>query len=157
MTSIKLVPLSRALGSQGFSIVELLVACIIMPIVVASTVSAYNAAAHIYNVTRQLNEMYSVLSACPELDRALEFNSLTSSNNCYPNNVFAREDGSTKTVTYSPVVTLTDTTSLSASDPLSAIPDSKVINVSVGYPAPNASLPALQLRMLITRNGIGQQ
>lgn len=144
-------------SQTGFSIVELLVATIVMPIVVASTVSAYNAASHVYNVTRQLNEMYSVLSACPELDRALEFNSLTSSNNCYPNNVFSREDGSTKTVTYSPVLAVTDTTSLPSTDPLKVIPDSKVITVSVGYPAPNTSLPPIQLRMLITRNGIGQQ
>ena len=147
----------RSLGNQGFSIVELLVAIVVMPIIVASTVSAYNAAAHVYNVTRQLNEMYAVLSACPELDRALEFNSLTSSNNCYPNNVFSREDGSTRTVTYYPVLTLTDTTSLPASDPLQAIPDSKVISVSVAYPSPNGSITPLQLRMLITRNGIGQQ
>jgi Tfp pilus assembly protein PilE len=155
------MPLSRRpltkLTNRGFSIVELLIACVVMPIVIASTVSAYNAAAHIYNVTRQLNEMYAVLSACPELDRALEFSSLTSSNNCYPNNVFSREDGSTATVTYYPVLTLTDTPSLPASDPLQAIPDSKVISVSVGYPSPNSSLPPLQLRMLITRNGIGQQ
>ena len=157
MTSINVVFRRQPLQADGFSIVELLVACVVMPIVVASTVSAYNAAAHVYNVTRQLNEMYSVLSACPELDRALEFNSLTSSNNCYPNNVFPREDGSTKTVTYSPVVTLTDTASLPAADPLKTIPDSKIISVSVGYPSPNASLPPLQLRMLITRNGIGQQ
>jgi prepilin-type N-terminal cleavage/methylation domain-containing protein len=141
----------------GFSIVELLIAIVIFPLVVASTVTAYNSISHIYNVSRQLNQIYSVLSACPELDRALEFNSLSSSNNCYPNNVFPREDGSTKTITYAPVVTLSDTTGLSASDPLRTVPDSKVISVSVGYQAPDASLPPLQLRMLITRNGIGQQ
>lgn len=148
---------STTLNHRGFSIVELLVAIIIIPLMVASTVNAYNSVTHVYNVTRQLNQMYAVLSACPELDRALEFNSLTSSNNCYPNNVFQRENGSTKTVTYAPVLTLTDTTSLPASDPLKSVPDSKVISVSVAYPAPDASLPPLQLRMLITRNGIGQQ
>lgn len=146
-----------SLNSRGFSIVELLVATVAMPIIIGSTVSAYSAASHVYNVTRQLNEMYSVLSACPELDRALEFNSLTSSNNCYPNNVFSREDGSTRTVTYAPALTTIDTASLPASDPLQAVPDSKVISVSVGYPAPDGNLPPLQLRMLITRNGIGQQ
>jgi hypothetical protein len=145
------------LREDGFSIVEIVIACIIFPLVVASTVTAYNSVSHIYNVTRQLNQIYAVLSACPELDRALEFNSLTSSNNCYPNNVFLREDGSTKTVTYAPVLTLTDTTALPGSDPLQTVPDSKVISVSVAYPAPDASLPPLQLRMLITRNGIGQQ
>jgi hypothetical protein len=54
-------------------------------------------------------------------------------------------------------LSVTDTASLSSSDPLKAIPDSKVVNISVSFPAPNASRPALQLRMLITRNGIGQQ
>lgn len=147
----------RPLDSSGFSIVEILIACIVLPLVIASTVTAYNSVSHIYNVTRQLNQMYAVLSACPELDRALEFNSLTSSNNCYPNNVFLREDGSTKTVTYAPVLSLDDTSSLPTGDPLKTIPDSKVISVSVGYPAPNDNLPPLQLRMLITRNGIGQQ
>ncbi|MEO7364665.1 MAG: prepilin-type N-terminal cleavage/methylation domain-containing protein [Candidatus Saccharimonadales bacterium] len=148
---------SNALDDRGFSIVEILVAIVVLPIVVSFTVGAFNSVTHIYDLTRQLNQMYAVLSACPELDRALEFNSLTSSNNCYPNNVFLREDGSTRTVTYAPVLTLTDTPNLPAADPLKAIPDSKIISVKVGYPSPNAGLPPLELRMLITRNGIGQQ
>lgn len=149
--------LSTPRGEAGFSIVEIVIACVIFPLVVASTVIAYNSVSHIYNVSRQLNQMYSVLSACPELDRALEFNSLSSTNNCYPNNVFSREDGSTNTITYSPSVTLTDTAALPTTDPLQTVPDSKVISVSVGYQAPDSNLPPLQLRMLITRNGIGQQ
>ncbi len=142
---------------QGFSLLELLIAMVLLPLMVASVSTAYNSIRHSYGLARQLNEMYAVLSACPELDRALEFNSLTSSNNCYPNNSFAAENNSTATITYAPSLTVTDTSSLGATDPLKTIPDSKVVSISVAYPAPNSSRPALQLRMLITRNGIGQQ
>jgi prepilin-type N-terminal cleavage/methylation domain-containing protein len=145
------------LTGQGFSIVELLVAIVIFPLLVAGMVGAYNSARHVYAVSRQLNEMYTVLSSCPELDRGLEFDSLSSTNNCYPNNSFPAEDGGNGTIKYTPVLTVTDTGNLPASDPLKSIPDSKVVAVSVGWPTPNTSLPPIQLRMLITRSGIGQQ
>ena len=149
--------LRRQLGNQGFSLVELLIACIILPVVVAGVVTSFNAVRRTYSISRQLNEMYTVLSACPELDRALEFNSVTNTNNCYPNNSFAAENGGNATITYSPALTVTDTANLPASDPLKSIPDSKVISISVGFPNPGNSSPPMQLRMLITRNGIGQQ
>lgn len=109
-----------------------------------------------YTVARQLNEVYTVLSACPEVDRALEFNSLSNSSNCYPNNAFPAEDGGTGIITYTPTLTVTDTTALPISDPLNNIPDSKVVNIDVGFPRPRTSAPHLRLRMLITRNGVGQ-
>jgi prepilin-type N-terminal cleavage/methylation domain-containing protein len=143
--------------SQGFSIVELLIAIIILPIVIGGATTAYNAVRQAYAISRQYNEIYAVLSACPELDRALEFNTLTSTNNCYPNNSFASENGSAATVTYVPSLAVTDTSNLPSTDPLQAIPDSKVVSISVGLHAPYASRPPLQLRMLITRNGLGQQ
>ncbi|GAC1502589.1 MAG: hypothetical protein NVS1B10_07410 [Candidatus Saccharimonadales bacterium] len=146
-----------SLTNNGFSIVELLMATFIFPLLVAGTINAYNSARHIYTVTRQLNEMYIVLSSCPELDRGLVFNSLSSTNNCYPNNVFPAENGGSGTITYTPTLTVTDTASLPPSDPLQPITNSKVIAVSVGWPAPNTSLPPVQLRMLITQSGIGQQ
>ncbi len=142
---------------RGFSIVEILLACVILPMTVFGVANSYNSVRHVYGVSRQLNEMYAVLSACPELDRALEFSSLSSSNNCYPNNSFAAENGGSATISYAPTLTVTDTSSLASTDPLKGIPDSKVVSISVKYPAPNSSLPAVQLRMLITRNGIGQQ
>ncbi len=145
------------LNSQGFSLVELLMACVVLPLVVVAASNAYNSIHHSYTIARQLNEMYAVLSACPELDRAHEFGSLSSSTNCYPNNSFPAEDGGPGTITYAPTLTVTDTPSLPAADPLQSIPDSKVVSISVNYPAPNASKPTVQLRMLITRNGIGQQ
>jgi len=98
-----------------------------------------------------------VLSACPELDRALEFNSLSSGNSCYPNNTFQVEDTTaSKSVAYTPTLTVTDTSGLPGSDPLQAIPDSKVVDIQVGFPAPNTAIAPLKLRILITRNGIGQ-
>jgi prepilin-type N-terminal cleavage/methylation domain-containing protein len=143
--------------NSGFSIVELLLALAILPLMVLGISNAYNSIRHSYTLARQLNEMYAVLSACPELDRALEFNSLNNSANCYPNNSFAAEDGYTGTISYAPSLTVTDTASLAGTDPLQAVPDSKVVSISVAYPAPNGSRPPLQLRMLITRNGIGQE
>lgn len=144
-------------NDQGFSIVELLVATIIFPLLVIGITTGYNSARHVYQITRQLNEMYIVLSSCPELDRGLEFNSLSSSTNCYPNNTFPAENGGPGTISYSPVLTVTDTSALPGSDPLQAIPDSKIVEENVQWPAPNTGLPSLRVRMLITRNGIGQQ
>ena len=150
-------PRIRSLNnSGGFSIVELLVAIIVFPLVVGSITVAFSSISHTYTVARQLNEIYAVLSACPELDRAHEFGSLSSTTNCYPNNTFPAENGGSATITYTPSLSVSDTSSLPSSDPLQTIPDSKVVSISVGFPAPSTAQP-LQLRMLITRNGIGQQ
>lgn len=144
----------KRLTSEGFSLVEMVLACAIFPIIVFGLMSAYDSVRKSYTVARQLNEMYAVLSACPEIDRALEFNSLTSTTNCFPNNSFAAEAGGSGTITYTPTLTVTNTSNLSPGDPLQPIPDSKVINITV--PFPNSSAQPLQLRMLVTRNGIGQ-
>lgn len=139
---------------NGFTIVELMVACVVFPLIVVGLSNAYGAVSNSYKTAREYNEIYAVLSACPEIDRALEYTSLSSSTNCYPNNAFQAEGGSGNTITYSPTVTVTNTSSLSSSDPLKNTPDSKVINVSVSFLRSTAQ--PLQLRMLITRNGIGQ-
>jgi prepilin-type N-terminal cleavage/methylation domain-containing protein len=139
---------------RGFTAVEVLVACVIFPILVIAISNAYDSVRRSYTLGKQYNEIYGVLSACPELDRALEFSSLSSTTNCYPNNTAQGENGSSRIITYSPSLTVTDTTDLAASDPLKSIPDSKVIKIQVAYPGTNN--PPLQLRMLITRNGIGQ-
>lgn len=148
--------LRRWLGQDGFTAVEVMAAIVVMGIVVGGLIGAYTSIRSSYVTARQLNEIYTVLSACPEVDRALEFNSLSSVTNCYPNNSFAAENGGTGTITYSPALTVTNTGSLPPADPLSTIPDSKVVSISVGFPAPNKNAPPLQLRMLITRNGVGQ-
>jgi hypothetical protein len=144
----------RKKSQLGFTSVELLLSCVIFPLLVVGLSNAFDAVRKAYTVARQLNEVYAVLSACPEVDRALEYTSLSSTTNCYPNNVFQAEGGLGTTITYSPSLTVTNTSSLPSDDPLKIIPDSKVVNVSVSIP--NSTGPALQLRLLITRNGIGQ-
>ena len=143
-----------SVGQAGFTIVELVLACAIFPILVVGLSNAFDTVRKSYTTAKQLNEAYAVLSACPEVDRALEYNSLSSTTNCYPNNTFRAEGGSGNIITYTPTLTVTETSALPAADPLKTVPDSKIINISVGYPKNSA--PPLQLRMLITRNGIGQ-
>lgn len=142
--------------SGGFTIVEILIACVVFPIVMFGVTNAFQALQKAYTTARQLNEIYAVISACPEVDRALEFNSVSSTTNCYPNNSFVAEGGGTASVvTYAPTLAVTPTSLLPASDPLRNVFDSKVIDISVGYPK-NPSATPVKLRLLITRNGIGQ-
>lgn len=140
---------------DGFTIVEMVLACVIFPLIVAGLSNGYDAIRRSYTISKQLNEMYSVLSACPEIDRALVYDSVSTATNCYPNNTFQAEGGGSNIINYAPTLTVTDTTALGAADPLKTVPDSKVINISVGFQ--NNTALKLQLRMLITRGGIGQQ
>lgn len=140
--------------SRGFTSVELLLASVIFGIIVIGISNAYDAVRKSYTVARQLNEIYAVLSACPEIDRALDYTSLTSSTNCSPNNSFINEGGGGGNTTYAPTLSVTETSSLSASDPLRTVPDSKVLDINVAFP--HSSATPLGLRMLVTRNGIGQ-
>jgi hypothetical protein len=147
---------AKRLGAAGFTAVELVSATVIFPIIVIGLASSFNAMKRSYTTARQLNEVYAVLSACPEVDRALEYTSLSSSTNCYPNNTFQIEDSpTTATTAYSPTLTVSDTSSLSGTDPLQPVPDSKVVDIQVGLPK-NTTVPKFKLRLLITRNGIGQ-
>jgi len=141
-------------NQSGFTLVEIVVACAIFPIIVIAVANGYNAIKRSYVLARELNEMYAVLSACPEIDRALEYDSVTSAGNCYPNNTFQSEGGGLN-VTYAPNLTIQDTSALASTDPLRTVPDAKVIDITVNYL--HGSTQALELRMLITRNGIGQQ
>lgn len=142
------------LNRSGFTLVEIMVVCIIFPILVLGMTTAYESLNQSYRVSKQYNEMYAVLSACPEIDRALEYNSLTSTSNCYPNNTFRAEGGGSATITYTPAITVTNTEALAGGDSLKSIPDSKVVKIKVPFLDSNA--PDLQLKILITRNGIGQ-
>jgi hypothetical protein len=141
---------------EGFSIVELVVAIVIFPFLVFGVVNAFNTISKSYRVSRQLNEMYAVLSACPELDRALDFTIISGASNCFPNNTFKAEGGSGNIITYTPTLSVTDTSSLPLADPLRTVPDSKAVEVSTGYPLDVNGSP-LKLRLLITRNGVAQQ
>jgi hypothetical protein len=145
----------RNKNQQGFTIVEIATACVIFPMVVVFTYSAFRALSVDYASARQFNDMYAVLSACPEIDRALDYDIVTGTNNCYPNNTFYGENNGTAVYTYTPNLSVTQTGSLPSTDPLQSVPDSKVIDITVNRPG--SSAPSMELRMLITRNGIGQQ
>ncbi len=140
---------------QGFTAVEFLLAAVVFTILVIGLVDAYKSMVRSYTIARQLNEMYTVLSACPEIDRALEFTALSSTSNCAPNNTFPVENAPGGSISYTPALTVTDTSALSGTDPLSAYPDSKVVDVTVGFPQ-TPTIQSMELRLLITRNGIGQ-
>lgn len=140
---------------DGFTIVEMVLACAIFPMIVVGLSQGFDAIRRSYTISKQLNEMYAVLSACPEIDRALEYDSLSNVTNCFPNNTFLAEGGGNVNITYAPTLTVTDTSALPSADPLKTVPDSKVVNISVGFQKNTTT--QLQLRMLITRNGVGQQ
>jgi len=144
------------LQQGGFTIAEIVVSIVVFAIMIGGLTNAYISIKYSYTLARQLNEVYTVLSACPEIDRALQYDSISSTSNCYPNNSFPVEDSSGGVISYAPSLSVTPTSSLSGSDPLQSIPDSKVVAIQVGLPRPNTAVPPLQLRMLITRNGVGQ-
>ena len=146
-------------NENGFSAVEFMVAAVVFGMLASSIITAFISLRNTYEKARELNEMYTVLSACPEIDRALEYNSLNDAVNCSPNNAFAREDGYLGTRVYSPILDValtTDPVIVGANDPLKNIPDSKIVDVKVGFVKNQTSRP-MELRMLITRNGVGQQ
>ncbi len=148
---------SRPRANAGFTVVEILVGIVIFGIMVSGLMAAYKSIKFAYSTARQLNEMYTVLSACPEVDRALEYTSLTTSTNCYPNNTFDVENSTSgNTITYSPSLVVTPTSSLVSTDPLQTVPDSKVVAIELPFLPPNENATPLELRLLITRNGIGQ-
>lgn len=134
--------------------VEVMIACVIFPLIVVGVSNAFDAVRTSYTTAKQLNEIYAVLSACPELDRALDYAYVADSNDCSPNDTFIAEGGGTATFKYSPILSVTSSTDVDPADPWYNTTDSKVVDIEVGFI--NNPSPPLQLRMLITRNGIAQ-
>src|ERR1039457_2608968 len=145
----------KNISQNGFTIVELILGIIVFSLIVVGISNAFNIVASNYKTTRQLNEIYEVLSACPEIDRALQYDIVNSMTNCYPNNTFVAENSGSGVFNYTPTLVVTPAVNLPTSDSLYNIPDSKVIDVSVGF-TDNTGKP-LQLRLLISKNGISQQ
>ncbi len=141
-------------SQSGYTIVEILIACIIFPVIVTGISNSFQVLQNLYDRAREYNNLYMVLSACPELDRALEFTALNNNANCYPNNELLNEGENANTKVYSPIMNVSDTASLPSNDALKLFPDSKTINISL---APPGNTSPIELRMLITRNGIAQQ
>lgn len=142
-------------SEAGFSVVEILIVTVIVSTLFIGIANAFTNVSRTYTLTRQLNEMYAVLSSCPEIDRALQYDSISGTTNCFPNNVFKGEGMSGAKITYTPTLNVTPTTGLPVADPLYNIPDSKVVDISVSNPT-SAAQP-WKIRLLVARNGIGQQ
>jgi len=147
--------MTKTPSEAGFSIIEILIVTVIVSTLFIGIANAFTNVSRTYTLTRQLNEMYAVLSSCPEIDRALQYDSISGTTNCFPNNVFRGEGVSGATITYTPTLDVTPTTSLPTADPLYNIPDSKVVDISVSNPTSNAQ--PWRIRLLVARNGIGQQ
>jgi prepilin-type N-terminal cleavage/methylation domain-containing protein len=139
---------------KGFTVAEVLISIVVFSIMAVAMSEGFTAAANVYARTRQYYEIYTVLSACPEIDRALQYDQITGAVQCFPNNTFTKEGGYSGTLSYSPTLTVTNTSSLPAGDPLQSVPNSKVVEVKVDYL--NPSNKPWDIRLLISRNGIGQ-
>lgn len=140
---------------HGFTIVEILVSIVIFGILAVALVQSFISAENLYSRSKQLYEIYTVLSACPEIDRALQYDQVSGGINCFPNNTFEVEGGGVGTISYVPSLTVTESASLPVSDSLRTVPNSKVIDVEVNYPN-NPVLSPWKIRLLISRNGIAQ-
>ena len=139
---------------KGFTVAEVLISIIVFSIMAVAMAQGFTAVDNVYTRTRQLYEIYTVLSACPEIDRALQYEHVTGSVQCFPNNTFAKEGGNSGTLSYSPTLTVTNTENLPTGDALKSIPGAKVVEVKVNYLNPVNS--PWDIRLLISRNGIGQ-
>ena len=140
-------------SQAGFSIVEIIIGIVMLGAIIGGVAVAFDWLFKDYARSRELNEIYAALSGCPEIDRAMQYESIVSTN-CSPNDTFDAEtaDGDND-ITYLTSSAPVLTTALAASDPAYGIPDSKVVDVTV---TPKSSDP-WKIRLLISRNGIGQQ
>jgi prepilin-type N-terminal cleavage/methylation domain-containing protein len=139
---------------KGFTVAEVLISIIVFALMATAMAQAFTAVDNVYARTRQLYEIYTVLSACPEIDRALQYEQVTGSVQCFPNNTFAVEGGGSGTIVYNPSLTVTQTSDLPGTDALRNVPNAKVVEVKVNYLNPVSS--PWDIRLLISRNGIGQ-
>lgn len=138
---------------SGFSIVEIVIGIVLLGIVIGGVAQAFDWLFKDYARSRELNEIYAALSGCPEIDRAMQYESITSTN-CSPNDTFDAETSTgNNDITYVTSSAPVLTSSLAADDPAYNIPDSKVVDVTV---TPKTGKP-WKIRLLISRNGIGQQ
>lgn len=137
----------------GFSIVEIIISIVMLGFVIGGVATAFDWLFKDYARSRELNEIYAALSGCPEIDRAMQYESIISTN-CSPNDTFDSETvGGLNDITYVTSSAPVLTSALAPTDPAYGIPDSKVVDVTV---TPKHGSP-WKIRLLISRNGIGQQ
>lgn len=140
-------------SETGFSIVEIIIGIVVLGIMIGGVATAFDWLFKDYARSRELNEIYAALSGCPEIDRAMQYESIISTN-CSPNDTFDAEIASgNNDITYVTSSAPVLTSALATTDPAYNIPDSKVVDVTV---TPKSSKP-WKIRLLISRNGIGQQ
>lgn len=140
-------------NETGFSIVEIVIGIALIGMITIGVAQAFDWLVKDYAYSRELNEIYAALSGCPEIDRAMQYESITSTN-CSPNDQFDAETATgSNDITYVTSSVPSLTSSLPASDPVRNIPDSKVVDVTVN---PQSGSP-WKIRLLISRNGIGQR
>lgn len=140
-------------ANAGFSIVEIIIAIALLGIVFIGVATAFDWLFKDYARSRELNEIYAALSGCPEIDRAMQFESIISTN-CSPNDTFDAETaGGNNNITYVTSSAPVLTSALATTDPAYNIPDSKVVDVTVTQ----KNARQWKIRLLISRNGIGQQ
>jgi prepilin-type N-terminal cleavage/methylation domain-containing protein len=140
-------------ANAGFSIVEIIIAIALLGIVFIGVATAFDWLFKDYARSRELNEIYAALSGCPEIDRAMQYESIISTN-CSPNDTFDAETaGGNNDITYVTSSAPVLTSALATTDPAYNIPDSKVVDVTVTQ----KNARQWKIRLLISRNGIGQQ
>lgn len=140
-------------SETGFSIVEIVIGVVVLGIMIGGIALAFDWLFKDYARSRELNEIYAALSGCPEIDRAMQYESIISTN-CSPNDTFDAEIANgNNSITYVTSSAPILTSALATSDPVYNIPDSKVVDVTV---TPKSS-KTWKIRLLISRNGIGQQ
>lgn len=140
-------------NQSGFSIVEIIIGIVLLGIMIGGVATAFDWLFKDYARSRELNEIYAALSGCPEIDRAMQYESIVSTN-CSPNDTFDAETASgNNDITYVTSSAPILTSALAPSDPAYGIPDSKVVDVTV---TPKNG-DQWKIRLLISRNGIGQQ
>lgn len=140
-------------SESGFTIAEIIIGIVMLGIIIGGVAQAFDWLFKDYARSRELNEIYAALSGCPEIDRAMQYESIISTN-CSPNDTFDAEAATgNNEITYVTSSAPVLTSALAPSDPAYGIPDSKVVDVTV---TPDVGNP-WKIRLLISRNGIGQQ
>lgn len=138
---------------SGFTVVEVLVAIVVLGIMITGVALGFQWLIGDYAKSREYNEIYAALSGCPEIDRAMQYESIVSTN-CSPNDTFDSETASgNNDIAYNTSSIPQLTSSLNSADPVYNVPNAKVIDVVV---TPKKG-HVWKIRLLVSRNGIGQQ
>lgn len=139
---------------MGFTVTELLVATVVLPIFIIGFSQALNLLRDSYATSKQINDILSVISIDPELDRGIRYQNLTNTNVIKTTTV-ADEGGANRN--YTSTLVIQDNTSVNESGiTINTLPSLKVLDVSSNYRRGSTTEP-MKFRLLIAPGGIGQQ